>query len=195
MRAPAGRHRTIGRACVAPLAGICIALFAALPPAAAADPAQRALTRLQKAIAANLRKAGGTSSALVVDSTTGATLYSAGATTPMLPASLQKLYTTSAVLDLYGPSATLQTDVLGTGSLTPNGTWDGDLYLLGGGDPTFGDATFDAAAYGTGATVQQLAADLRADGVRAVSGSIIGDGSRSTRCAARRRPSCGRTWR
>jgi D-alanyl-D-alanine carboxypeptidase/D-alanyl-D-alanine-endopeptidase (penicillin-binding protein 4) len=177
MRAPAGRHRTIGRACVAPLAGICIALFAALPPAAAADPAQRALTRLQKAIAANLRKAGGTSSALVVDSTTGATLYSAGATTPMLPASLQKLYTTSAVLDLYGPSATLQTDVLGTGSLTPNGTWDGDLYLLGGGDPTFGDATFDAAAYGTGATVQQLAADLRADGVRAVSGSIIGDGS------------------
>ena len=47
----------------------------------------------------------------------------------MLPASVEKLYTTSTALLLYGPSATLQTSVLGTGSLGEGGVWHGNLYL------------------------------------------------------------------
>ncbi len=168
------------RALSARLVVLVVTWIALAGPSAApalADPASHALAALQTAITRDLRLAGGTSSALVVDMTSGATLFSAAPEAAMLPASIEKLYTTSTALLLYGPSATLQTSVLGTGSLGGGGVWHGNLYLLGGGDPTFGGAAFDEAAYGTGATVEQLAADLRAEGIRGVQGSIIGDGA------------------
>ena len=56
------------------------------------------------------------------------------------PASVEKLYTTLArSAACSGPSARLHTAVLGTGHLGRHGVWHGDLYLVGGGDPTFGD--------------------------------------------------------
>jgi D-alanyl-D-alanine carboxypeptidase/D-alanyl-D-alanine-endopeptidase (penicillin-binding protein 4) len=144
---------------------------------AAVAPATRALTSLRHALNLELRRAGGNSSAVVVDTTTGQTLYSVAPNAPRLPASVEKLYTTSAALVEYGPSATFATAVFGTGSLTPDGDWQGTLYLHGGGDPTFGSAAFDRAAYGTGATVQVLAASVRAAGIRRVDGAIVGDGT------------------
>jgi D-alanyl-D-alanine carboxypeptidase/D-alanyl-D-alanine-endopeptidase (penicillin-binding protein 4) len=56
--------------------------------------------------------------------------------------------------------------------------WDGDLYLRGGGDPTFGDGTFNQAwEDGYGPTAQELAAQLRRAGIRSVTGRVIGDPS------------------
>jgi D-alanyl-D-alanine carboxypeptidase/D-alanyl-D-alanine-endopeptidase (penicillin-binding protein 4) len=137
--------------------------------------AQRALVR---SLATGMRQAGAYSGAKVVDLTTGATLYSHAATTARLPASVQKLYTTTTALSLYGPRARLTTSVLGVGE-TNDGTFTGTLYLRGGGDPTFGSATFDRTAYGTGfgATVQQLAANLSRAGITAVKGRLIADSS------------------
>ena len=79
----------------------------------------------------------------------------------------------------FGPDATLQTSVFGVGSLGATGVWDGNVYLRGGGDPTFGSQEFDSANYGvdTGATVQQLALSLRSTGIMAIHGMIVGDGS------------------
>jgi D-alanyl-D-alanine carboxypeptidase/D-alanyl-D-alanine-endopeptidase (penicillin-binding protein 4) len=53
----------------------------------------------------------------------------------------------------------------------------GNLYLRGGGDFTFGTASFDRNAYGGGGTVQSLAAAVRKSGVRRVRGSVYGDAS------------------
>jgi D-alanyl-D-alanine carboxypeptidase/D-alanyl-D-alanine-endopeptidase (penicillin-binding protein 4) len=114
---------------------------------------------------------------VVADETTGQTVFAVAPTTPRLPASVEKLYTTSAALLELGPTATFRTSVLGVGTLKPGGVWQGALYLRGGGDPTFGDAHFDAVNYGTGATVQQLVAGVRRAGVRTVDGSLVGDGS------------------
>jgi D-alanyl-D-alanine carboxypeptidase/D-alanyl-D-alanine-endopeptidase (penicillin-binding protein 4) len=96
-----------------------------------------------------------------------------------MPASVEKLYTTSTALLRFGPTATLTTSIWGTGSLDPTtGTWNGVLYLKGGGDPTFGSAGFDRSAYGTGATVQRLvAAFVQALHIKAVQGRIVGDES------------------
>lgn len=137
----------------------------------------KALGALQRTLRVDFRRAGGTDSAVVLDATTGRTLFSLAPNTPRLPASLQKLYTTTTALLRLGGGATFQTRVLGVGALGPGGAWQGTLYLRGGGDPTFGDSAFDHAAYGTGATVQSLAAELGTAGISSISGSVVGDES------------------
>jgi D-alanyl-D-alanine carboxypeptidase/D-alanyl-D-alanine-endopeptidase (penicillin-binding protein 4) len=138
-------------------------------------PAQRSLT---SALNKGMRAVGSYSGADVVDLNSGQTLYSNNARGARLPASVQKLYTTSAALLRFGPNNTLTTSVLGVGQMH-GGTFTGTLYLRGGGDPTFGSATFDRARYGAGATVQRLVTDLvNATGIRALSGSVVADESR-----------------
>jgi D-alanyl-D-alanine carboxypeptidase/D-alanyl-D-alanine-endopeptidase (penicillin-binding protein 4) len=103
-------------------------------------------------------------------------LYARQATVARIPASVEKLYTTTTALQVFGPTARLATSVLATG-VQQGTTWKGTLYLRGGGDPTFGSAAFDHRAYGTGATVQSLVSQLRAEGIRTVTGPIIADAS------------------
>jgi serine-type D-Ala-D-Ala carboxypeptidase/endopeptidase (penicillin-binding protein 4) len=68
--------------------------------------------------------------------------------------------------------------VLGTGFLGDGGIWNGNLYLRGDGDPTFGDGAFNRIwESGYGPTGAQLADQLLHDGIRSVSGSVIGDES------------------
>jgi serine-type D-Ala-D-Ala carboxypeptidase/endopeptidase (penicillin-binding protein 4) len=146
-----------------------------LAPAAAKSPlsAQRAL---RAALRRGLKQAGAGAGVYVVDLTTGRALFAARATVPRMPASVEKLYTTSTALLRFGPTATFTTELLGRGSSNPARGFTGTLYLRGGGDPTFGSAAFDAATYGTGATVQQLVADTVASaGITAVHGAIEGD--------------------
>ena len=56
-----------------------------------------------------------------------------------IPASVNKLYTTSAALLLYGADGQLTTEVLGAGADRGRRP-EGDLYLRGGGDPSFSRA-------------------------------------------------------
>jgi D-alanyl-D-alanine carboxypeptidase/D-alanyl-D-alanine-endopeptidase (penicillin-binding protein 4) len=135
----------------------------------------------QAALGASLAGCVGTDAgadgAYVVDLNTGQTLYAAAPDVPRLPASVEKIYTTSTALLRFGPNATLDTEILGSGWRGPLGAWHGTLYLRGGGDPTFGSASFDQSAYGTGATMQQLVATLRRAGITGVYGRIVGDES------------------
>lgn len=140
-------------------------------PTAAAAP-------LDALVAGQLARSGGLSGGFVLDTTTGRTLAAVRADTPRIPASVNKLYTASTALLLFGADrSTLQTRVYGTGTLDDAGTWRGDLYLRGGGDPTFGSTTFTQRAYGTGASITTLATGLRAIGIRRVTGGVYGDES------------------
>jgi len=133
---------------------------------------------LTAALNRGMGQIGGASSAYVVDLNTGQTLYSNAASTGRLPASVEKIYTTSTALLRFGPSATLTTAVLGSGTIDAHGGWHGTLYLKGGGDPTFGSASFDRSAYGTGATMQRLVANLvHTTHISSVQGRIVGDES------------------
>jgi serine-type D-Ala-D-Ala carboxypeptidase/endopeptidase (penicillin-binding protein 4) len=153
---------------LAALVAACLAL--------AAGPAGGA--PFDHAFARQLAHGGGADGAFVLDLTTGRALAALRADVPRNPASVEKLYTTSTALLRFGAAGTLRTAVLGTGTLDAStGTWQGDLYLRGGGDPTFGTATFDRRAYGAGASVTDLAAALQAAGIRAVSGRVYGDES------------------
>lgn len=122
--------------------------------------------------------AGSSSGAFVVNATTGTTIYRSRQSTPRILASNTKLFTTTAALARFGIEGTLGTEVLGRGTLAEDGIWRGNLYLRGGGDPTFGSASFTRHAYGGGATVEQLAKLLDAAGIERVSGRVVGDESR-----------------
>jgi D-alanyl-D-alanine carboxypeptidase/D-alanyl-D-alanine-endopeptidase (penicillin-binding protein 4) len=140
-------------------------------------PPSKALTALQQTLGSDLNRQGGANSALVVDATANRTLWAYNDGVARLPASVEKLWTTSAALLALGPSATFETKVYGVGRLEANGTFAGTIYLRGGGDPTFGSGTFDHIMYDAGATVQRLAANLKLDGVRRIVGRIVGDES------------------
>jgi D-alanyl-D-alanine carboxypeptidase/D-alanyl-D-alanine-endopeptidase (penicillin-binding protein 4) len=141
--------------------------------------AQGTLAGLQSDFARQLAIAGSRSSAYVYDITTKRALYSARPSTPRPPASVEKLYTATAALQRLGPTTRLSTTVFGTGRLGPGGVWEGDVYLRGGGDPTFGDSGFISRHYsGLGASVSTLVSALvHTDGIRSVRGTIYGDES------------------
>jgi D-alanyl-D-alanine carboxypeptidase/D-alanyl-D-alanine-endopeptidase (penicillin-binding protein 4) len=143
----------------------------------ASRPAARTAELLTSSLDRGIRAAGPASGADVMDLDTGQTLYANRAGAGRLPASVQKLWTTSTVLQAFGPSARLSTSVLVDGQLQ-GGTFHGTLYLRGGGDPTFGSTGFDRISYGTGATVQGLVSGLvRTLGLRALDGAIVADES------------------
>ncbi|TMM20545.1 MAG: D-alanyl-D-alanine carboxypeptidase/D-alanyl-D-alanine-endopeptidase [Actinobacteria bacterium] len=168
------RGRTALAALLAAVSGA-IAFAAAGGAAAAAS----GLPALQRVLGRQLARAGSGSSAYVYDLSARQTLFSARASVARPPASLEKLYTATTALERLGPSARLATSVLGTGTLSPEGVWEGSLYLRGGGDPTFGSSAFIRSHYGgIGASVSALADQLaRAGGIREITGSIEGDES------------------
>ena len=155
---------------------VAVLLAGASVGTAAASP----LSALRRTFARQLNAGGGANGALVVDLTTGRTLYAYKASVGRMPASNEKLYTTSTALLRFGPAAVLQTTIDGVGSLTAKGTFEGRLYLHGGGDPSFGSASFDNYFYGrnaTHATMQSLVAQLVTSGIKSITGYVYGDAS------------------
>jgi D-alanyl-D-alanine carboxypeptidase/D-alanyl-D-alanine-endopeptidase (penicillin-binding protein 4) len=133
---------------------------------------------LDRSLTTSMRNVGGASSGYVVDLTAHRVLYSLNAGVRRLPASVEKIYTTSTALLRFGPNASLTTSIYGFGKKDTHGVWHGTIYLRGGGDPTFGSSSFDAYAYGGGATMQRLVANLiHATGLTGIQGHIVADGS------------------
>jgi D-alanyl-D-alanine carboxypeptidase/D-alanyl-D-alanine-endopeptidase (penicillin-binding protein 4) len=137
------------------------------------------LHRLRRDLSRQLARAGRADGAYVYDVTAQRPLFSLRAHVRRPPASLEKLYTSTAALARMGADARLSTVVLGTGRLAPGGVWEGDIYLRGGGDPTFGSSRFIHARYrGLGASMSTLASQLvHADGIRRITGRVYGDES------------------
>ena len=70
----------------------------------------------------------------VRDASTNASIVELNSETPRSPASTIKVMTTFAALDMLGPAFTWKTHAYLGGKLS-NGVLNGDLYLVGGGDP------------------------------------------------------------
>jgi serine-type D-Ala-D-Ala carboxypeptidase/endopeptidase (penicillin-binding protein 4) len=134
------------------------------------------VTALDTAITADFKSQGPHTGALVVDLGDSKTLYAHRAHVGRAPASVEKLYTTVAMLKLLGPDARLRTTMLGTGHLGSHGVWQGNLYLQGGGDPTFGDGGWNKIYEdGQGPTTHELVAQLKRRGIKRVAGMVYAD--------------------
>lgn len=103
----------------------------------------------------------------------GETLVDINAGTMMLPASNMKLISTGAALHSLGPDWQYETS-LGYSGTIEDGTLYGDLYIIGGGDPTLGSK--DSIAVNLDRTFAQWEAIMRAAGINRIEGHIIGDG-------------------
>ena len=159
------------------LVALLLALSAAVLPAGvvAAPSDDRALERT---LTAQMRAAGPYSGAYVLNATDRGTLFKWKSDTPRVLASNTKLFTAAASLDSLGPEGTLATVVLGSGALEADGVWRGDLYLRGGGDPTFGSDAFISRNYGSGGSAEGLADAVEGAGITRVTGRVYGDESR-----------------
>jgi serine-type D-Ala-D-Ala carboxypeptidase/endopeptidase (penicillin-binding protein 4) len=140
-------------------------------------PVEAAQADLKSSLTLQMRQAGRYSGAYVSNLSTGERVFAWRAGKPRILASNTKLFTSAAALARFGTEGTLGTTVLGHGQLDIEGVWQGDLYLRGGGDPTFGSQSFTNRAYGEGATVEELAALVDEAGVQRVTGRIYGDES------------------
>jgi serine-type D-Ala-D-Ala carboxypeptidase/endopeptidase (penicillin-binding protein 4) len=133
---------------------------------AGAGTAQGQSTNLARALEQALATPGvdrSRTSALAVDLETGRVVYEANSGRALAPASAEKLAVSFAALRLLGPGYRFRTEVAGAGELDGR-VWLGDLYVVGHGDPTLRLADLDA-----------LARDVKAWGIRRVTGRIVGD--------------------
>jgi len=157
------------------LCGLCLLGAVRSSTSSAASP----LGALQADLGHQLSLAGPHDGAYVYDLTAKQALFSQRASAMRPPASVEKLFTATTALQQMGPATRLETTVLGAGQLLPGGVWEGNLYLRGGGDPTFGSSGFIASHYGgVGASVATLVSQLvRVEGIHHIVGSINGDES------------------
>ncbi len=145
-------------------------LLAALCGAAALCAASARADELPPAVRTALQRAQLPPEALVawvaeVGTTTVAPRLAHRAREPVNPASLMKLYSTGAALELLGPAWTWGTPVLATGPIEA-GVLRGDLVIQGRGDPTLAIER-----------VWLLLRQLQQRGVQEVRGDIVLDGS------------------
>lgn len=91
----------------------------------------------------------------------------------MLPASNMKLVTTGSALHGLGPDFRFETRIAYSGNVV-DGVLDGDLYIIGGGDPTI--ASKDSIAVPRYMLMGKWKAMLDKAGIKKIKGDVIGDG-------------------
>ena len=147
------------------LAVVALVFVLVLAVAQSAIAAVDTPAKLRGALGAQMRAAGGASGAWVYDGGAGKTVFKWNADRSRVPASVEKLVTTSAALDRLGADTRFETEVLTTGEVA-EGSLDGDLYLRGTGDPTFGTKA-----------LERLAGLVSDTGLAQVTGRVRGDES------------------
>jgi D-alanyl-D-alanine carboxypeptidase/D-alanyl-D-alanine-endopeptidase (penicillin-binding protein 4) len=142
------------------LLSLCVAC-PLLPAARAAAPEQ-----LPPRVVATLRQQSlpvGAVSIVVRDVETGVLVLDMNPTVPRTPASVMKLVTTYAALDVLGPAYTWQTRAWADGPIS-RGVLTGNLYLQGGGDPLLNIERW-----------WRFVSDLRQSGLRRIDGDVFID--------------------
>lgn len=109
----------------------------------------------------------------VVEAETGRVLYSYHADEALIPASNAKIITTAAALDALGSDFELSTSLAAKGRIS-NGVLEGDLVLIGRGDPSISEHFQGDDVMGP---LKRFAGEAYASGIRKVTGDIVADDS------------------
>lgn len=135
----------------------------------------RTVAELQARISAILRKPELSSAMVgikVASLDTGHVLFEENANKLLRPASNMKLYTVAAAIDRLSPDYRFVTSVYVGSRPDASGVVQGDLTIYGRGDPSIA-ARFNNGDYFKG--INDLAARIRAAGVKRVEGDLVGD--------------------
>ena len=105
--------------------------------------------------------------------TDDSTIYTMDANHALLPAALNKLFTTAAGFSRLGRDFRFKTQLVYNGTIDSRGVLHGNLYILGQGDPFLGSARFKITSPDT--LFREITDDLRAEGIRRIDGHIYSD--------------------
>ncbi len=113
----------------------------------------------------------------VKDMTSGTVIADYNSEMSMPPASTMKLVTTATAFQVLGRGYKFKTKIMYSGTFDSlSGTINGDIYIIGGGDPTLGSKYFNKD--GTQRDfLTQWADTLYAMGIRNVTGKVVADAS------------------
>src|SRR5258707_6426955 len=119
---------------------------------------------------------------LIMDAESGETLYEQNADKYFVPASNMKLFTTALALAKLGPDFRFHTTLETPGTISSEGVLNGDLVLVGRGDPNLSNRKFpyELKEEFDGPPekgLTELADALVAKGVKEISGDVVGDDS------------------
>ena len=127
---------------------------------------------------------GAAVTATLVDLNTGEVLESFRPDEKLCPASVWKIITAAAALDDLGPDFRFRTTIAYRGRIEGS-TLYGDIYLVGGGDPSLGSRHFEP---GFDALLSAWAIEIKALGIDSIAGAVVansahfrGDGIPRTR--------------
>ena len=113
----------------------------------------------------------------VKDMTTGTVIADYNSEMSMPPASTMKLVTTATAFQVLGRGYRFKTKIMYSGTLdTTTGVLTGDLYLIGGGDPTLGSKYFNKKGEERDFLIA-WADSIYNFGIREIKGKVVADAS------------------
>jgi D-alanyl-D-alanine carboxypeptidase/D-alanyl-D-alanine-endopeptidase (penicillin-binding protein 4) len=111
----------------------------------------------------------------VKDAATGKVIAEHDPRRLLVPASILKVFVTSAALDRLGPEHVFTTGIYYYGEVS-SGVLNGDIYIKGAGDPSLGSQLTKGAAP-MEEVFRTWTEAVKAAGIKAINGGVIGDGS------------------
>jgi len=108
---------------------------------------------------------------VVYDPKTNKIISSYNENAPLVPASTTKLLTTETALNLLGENYRWMTQLEYSGEIDENGVLNGNLYIVGSGDPSLG--TNKAGAWSYRNIVSDFVSGISREGIKKVNGDII----------------------
>ena len=103
----------------------------------------------------------------------GKKIVDINSTMMLVPASNMKLVSTGAAIHKFGPKHRFETSIGYDGEIT-DGVLNGNVYIIGGGDPTL--ASLDSIAVSIDKVFGEWTSMLKKEGISRINGHIIGDG-------------------
>lgn len=105
-----------------------------------------------------------------VDLKTGKVVADHRGKSALVPASVMKIITSAAALEVMGGDKTFETKLMYEGNINKDGILKGTLYIQGGGDPTLGSDGISAAPE---AFLADWVKEMKKAGITSVNGDII----------------------
>lgn len=115
----------------------------------------------------------GISSLSVLNALSGEVIFSKNGNTGLAPASTLKTVTSATAYHLLGQDFTWQTTIGYSGTISANGVLNGNLIIIGGGDPTLGSWRYDQTK--NYLIFKQWTDAVKRAGITSIAGRIIAD--------------------
>ncbi|WP_316768777.1 D-alanyl-D-alanine carboxypeptidase/D-alanyl-D-alanine-endopeptidase [Pedobacter frigiditerrae] len=111
----------------------------------------------------------------VLDAQSGKVIFAKNENIGLATASTLKTITSATAFSVLGKDFKYQTTLAYSGKITADGTLQGDLIIIGGGDPTLGSWRYEQTKENV--VLNQWVSAVKNAGIKKIEGAIIGDDS------------------